>query len=79
MICWQQLGHAFVNKLSEGKSSDRVAKRTRPNPKMRMGPKRFACLVDGECTQENTRDYSGSGRWERNTLPPLCVSCIECV
>jgi hypothetical protein len=24
-------------------------------------------------------DYSGSGRWERNTLPPMCVCCIECV
>jgi hypothetical protein len=27
--------------LSEGKSSGRVAERTRPNPKMRKGPKRL--------------------------------------
>jgi hypothetical protein len=28
------------------KSTGRVAERTRPNPKMRKGPKRFACLLE---------------------------------
>jgi hypothetical protein len=32
--------------MSERKSSGRVAECTRPNPKMRRGPKRFACYVD---------------------------------
>jgi hypothetical protein len=29
-----------------GKFTGRVAERTRPNPKMRRGPKWFACLVN---------------------------------
>jgi hypothetical protein len=33
--------------LSVGKSTGRVTEHTRPNPKMRRGPKRFACPVDG--------------------------------
>jgi hypothetical protein len=37
----------LARQISVGKSTSRVAERTRPNPKMRKGPKRFACLVDG--------------------------------
>jgi hypothetical protein len=37
----------LARQMSEGKSSGRVAECTRPNPKMRRGPKRFACLVNG--------------------------------
>jgi hypothetical protein len=29
------------------KSTGRVAERTRRNPKMKRGPKRFACLLEG--------------------------------
>jgi hypothetical protein len=31
----------MARQMSEGKSSGRVAECTRPNPKMRRGPKRF--------------------------------------
>jgi hypothetical protein len=51
------------------KSTGRVAERTRPNPKMRRGPKRFACLLEGGWTHEDTRDYSGSGH--RSVIPYL--------
>jgi hypothetical protein len=40
------LGPYLVHQMSVGKSTGRVAERTRPNPKMRRGPKRFACLVN---------------------------------
>jgi hypothetical protein len=33
-------------RLSVGKTTGRVAERTHPNPKMRRGPKCFACLVN---------------------------------
>jgi hypothetical protein len=48
------------------------------NPKMKEGPKRFACLLKGG----RTRGHEGL-EWfrppEHNTLPPLCVCCIESV
>jgi hypothetical protein len=34
----------LARQMSVGKSTGRVADHTRPNPKMRRGPKRFACL-----------------------------------
>jgi hypothetical protein len=37
----------LARQMSERKSSGRVAERTRPNPKMRRGPKPFACLLEG--------------------------------
>jgi hypothetical protein len=37
----------LARQMSVGKSIGWVAERTRPNPKMRRGPKRFACLLDG--------------------------------
>jgi hypothetical protein len=43
-------------RLSVGKTTGRVAERTHPNPKMRRGPKCFACLVNAGWTHEDTRD-----------------------
>jgi hypothetical protein len=37
----------LAHQMSERKSSGRVAKCTRPNPRMRRRPKRFACCVEG--------------------------------
>jgi hypothetical protein len=36
----------LARQMSESKSPGWVVECTRPNPKMRRGPKRFACLVD---------------------------------
>jgi hypothetical protein len=39
----------------ERKSSGRVAECTHPNPKMRRGLKRFACLLEDGRTHEDTK------------------------
>jgi hypothetical protein len=53
-------------------STGRVAECTRPNPRDEEGPKRFACLLEGGRTHEDTRVQSGSGR--RSIIPYLhCV------
>jgi hypothetical protein len=52
------LKHKLLAYMSEGKSSGRVAECSRPNPKMRRGPKRFPSLVDGEFRM-NTRGLEG--------------------
>jgi hypothetical protein len=56
-------------KLSEGKSSYRVAECTRPDPKIRMGPR--DCLISWK--NPRTQGLEWFGLSECNTLDALCV------
>jgi hypothetical protein len=47
--------HTIDMFLSERKFSGWVAERTRPKSLDEEGPKRFACLLSDERTQEHTR------------------------
>jgi hypothetical protein len=55
-----------------------VAERTRPNPKMRRGLSGLpVCWKVDE--HERIQELEWFRPPEHNTLPPLCVSCIESV